>query len=69
MLAELARPTTTHLRRALIGERLDVLGEPASRFGVGIDADDTPRIDWCAIPGGEVAVEVLPSAVWERASA
>lgn len=57
MLAELERPETTHRRRALIGERLDVLGEPPSRFGVGVAADGCPRIDWCAVPGGEVTLE------------
>ena len=28
MLAELEKPETTHKRRLLIGERLDVLGDP-----------------------------------------
>ena len=56
MLAELARAETPHQRRALIGERLDVLGDP--RFGVGVDGDGTPEIDWLSIPGGEIAIEV-----------
>ena len=55
MLAELARPETTHRRRAEIGERIDVLGDP--RPGVRVDADGTPEIEWCAVPGGEVAIE------------
>ena len=40
MLAELEKPETTHKRRLLIGERLDVLGDP--RRGVGVDANGTP---------------------------
>ena len=43
MLAELEKPETTHKRRLLIGERLDVLGEHPSRWGVGVDANGTPR--------------------------
>jgi formylglycine-generating enzyme required for sulfatase activity len=56
MLEELGRPEMPHRRHALIGERLDSLGDP--RPGVGIDADGTPDIDWCAVPGGEVAIQV-----------
>jgi len=56
MRAELGRPDTPHRVRALIGERLDVLGDP--RRGVGVDRDGTPDIEWCAIPGGEVAIQV-----------
>lgn len=55
LLAELERPETTHQRRAEIGRRLDELGDP--RPGVGVDADGTPQIDWCRVPGGEVAIE------------
>ena len=55
MLAELARPETNHRRRALIGERIDVLGDP--RASVGVDANDTPEIEWCAVPGGEVTID------------
>jgi formylglycine-generating enzyme required for sulfatase activity len=32
------------------------LGDP--RPGVGIDTDRTPAIDWRAVPGGEVAIQV-----------
>ncbi len=39
MLAELERSETTHQRRALIGERLDVLSDP--RSGVGVDPGGT----------------------------
>jgi len=56
MLAELERPETTHQRRALIGERLAVLGDP--RAGVGVDRNGTPDIAWCPVAGGEVAIEV-----------
>ena len=56
MLAELKKPETTHKRRLLIGERLDVLGDP--RSGIGLDADKTPKIAWCPVPGGEVAIQV-----------
>ncbi len=56
MLAELERPETSHRRRALIGERLDVLGDP--RPGVGMDGKGTPQIEWCTVPGGEVAIQV-----------
>ena len=51
MLAELKRPETTHKRRLLIGERLDVLGEHPSRWGVGVDANGTPTVDWRPVPG------------------
>ncbi len=56
MLAEIDRPDTTHRRRTLIGERLAVLGDP--RLGVGVDAQGTPQMDWCPVPGGEVAIQV-----------
>jgi formylglycine-generating enzyme required for sulfatase activity len=56
MLAELERPETIHGRRALIGERLDALGDP--RSGVGVGRDGTPDIAWCPVPGGEVVIEV-----------
>ena len=55
LLAELQKPGTTHGRRLLIGERLDVLMDP--RRGVGIDALGTPEIDWCEVDGGTVTVE------------
>lgn len=56
MLEELGRPAMPHRRRALIGERLDTLGDP--RPGVGVDADGTPDINWCAVAGGEVTIQV-----------
>jgi hypothetical protein len=56
MLAELQRSDTDHKRRALIGERLAVLGDP--RPGVGVGHDGLPVIDWCAVSGGEAAIGV-----------
>lgn len=55
-MAGLERPQTSHRDRALIGARLGTLGDP--RPGVGIDANRTPDIAWCAVPGGEVAIEI-----------
>ena len=57
MLAELDKPETSHKRRLLIGERLDVLGD--RRPGVGVDADGTPEIDWCSVPGGTMTISIL----------
>ena len=59
MLAELNRPETTHKRRLLIGERLDILGEHPSRWGFGVGEDQTPKIDWCPVDGGEVTISIL----------
>jgi formylglycine-generating enzyme required for sulfatase activity len=56
MLVELERPETTHKRRLLIGERLDILGDP--RPGIDPDAKGSPQIDWCLVTGGEVAIQV-----------
>lgn len=57
MLSELERPETSHKRRLLIGERLDVLGDP--RDGVGVDEHGTPVIDWCDVPAGDVTISIL----------
>jgi formylglycine-generating enzyme required for sulfatase activity len=57
MLAELEKPGTTHKRRLLIGERLDILGDPQP--GIGVDADGTPEIDWCRAPTGTVTISIL----------
>jgi formylglycine-generating enzyme required for sulfatase activity len=60
MLKELESQETTHKRRLLIGERLDVLGdEHPSRWGVGVDENGTPRIEWCPVRGGEVTISIL----------
>ncbi len=58
MLAELEKPETTHKQRLLIGERLDILGEPPSRWGVGVD-NGMPQIDWRAVSGGEATISIL----------
>ena len=59
MLAELERPETSHRRRALIGERLAILSEPPSRWGVGVDERGTPKIDWRPVPRGKVTISIL----------
>ena len=56
IVVELEQPDTPQRRRALIGERLNVLGD--LRAGVGIDPAGIPQIDWCAVPGGKVAIQV-----------
>lgn len=56
MLAEREQPETTHRRRALIGERLDVLGDP--RPGVGVDTNGSVQIEWCDVTDGEIAIQV-----------
>jgi len=60
MLAAIDRPETKHAERALIGERLAVLGDP--RAGVGV-ADGTPVISWCDVPAGEVSIDAEGEAV------
>ena len=56
MLAALDEPTTSHEQRAIIGVRLSLLGDP--RPGVGLRADGLPDLVWCAVPGGEVTLEI-----------
>jgi Sulfatase-modifying factor enzyme 1 len=56
MLEELNDPDTSHERRALIGVRLALIGDP--RPGVGLRADGMPDIVWCKVPGGEVVLEI-----------
>lgn len=56
MLAELEHPETDHARRALIGERLDVLGD--HRSGIKIDSKGVPEIDWCDVKGGEIGAPI-----------
>jgi len=53
-IAELEQPSTTHQRRAEIGQRLAEAGDP--RPGVGV-INGIPDILWREIPGGEVEVE------------
>ncbi len=55
---ELEIPTTTHYRRAEIGDRLAAIGDP--RPGVGLRSDGLPDIDWVEIPGGTVILQGMP---------
>ncbi len=55
MLQEIEKPATAHERRAVIGRRLSLLGDP--RPGVGLRPDGLPDIAWCKVPGGEVVIE------------
>lgn len=54
MLTELEQQTTTHGRRAQIGQQLAEAGD--WRPGVGV-VNGVPDILWCEIPGGEVEFE------------
>ena len=59
LLEELDNPDTTHPRRNIIGERLDVLGDggrDTGRRGVGLRADSLPDIVWCEVSGGEITL-------------
>jgi hypothetical protein len=56
MLAEIDDPAMPHERRAIIGVRLALLGDP--RSGVGLRADGLPDIAWCPVPGGEIVLKV-----------
>ncbi len=55
MLEALDDPATSRERRAVIGVRLSLLGDP--RPGVGLREDGLPDIVWCKVPGGEVTLE------------
>jgi hypothetical protein len=55
LVEELSTPSTSHQRRAAIGDRLDHVGDP--RPGVGLTPDGLPDIFWCNVPGGVVDVE------------
>lgn len=56
LLDELNVPSTTHARRAYIGDRLAKDGDV--RPGVGLRKEDgLPDIAWCEVPGGNVALE------------
>jgi hypothetical protein len=52
MLEELDDGATSPDRRALIGIRLALLGDP--RAGVGLGEDGLPDVEWCEVPGGRV---------------
>jgi formylglycine-generating enzyme required for sulfatase activity len=45
-----------HQRRAVLADWLAIVGDP--RRGVGLDANGLPEIDWVAIDGGEVTIEI-----------
>ena len=55
LLQEIHQPIA-HERRAMIGVRLDRLGD--TRKGVGLLDDGLPDIAWVEIPGGEVTIAV-----------
>lgn len=44
-----------HERRAVLAERLGIVGDP--RRGIGLDADGLPEIDWVPLAGGTVEIE------------
>lgn len=59
MLTELKTLDISHERRATIGVRLSLLGDP--RPGVGLDTNALPDIAWCEVPGGEITIEMEQS--------
>ena len=59
LLQEIQLPIA-HERRAMIGVRLDRLGD--TRQGVGLRKDGLPDIAWVAIPGGEVTIAIRARA-------
>ncbi len=60
MLQAIDSPQTSHELRAMIGVRLDRLGD--TRKGVGLREDGLPDMDWVAIPGGTVTIEIRADA-------
>jgi formylglycine-generating enzyme required for sulfatase activity len=55
LLEELDKPTTSHQRRASIGDRLADISDP--RPGVGLNSDGLPEFVWLPVPGGEMTLE------------
>ncbi len=53
LLAELDNPETQPERRLKIGDELNDMPGGDPRFGVGLNADSWPEIDWVNIPAGE----------------
>ncbi|MFN8420593.1 MAG: SUMF1/EgtB/PvdO family nonheme iron enzyme [Anaerolineae bacterium] len=53
--ADIAKPTTKHLRRAVIGDRLAAIDDP--RPGVGVREDGLPDLSWCDVSAGVVTVK------------
>ncbi len=58
LLARLADPATDHGDRARIGDRLNLLPSDDPRPGTGLRPDGVPDIQWCAVPGGTVTLEI-----------
>src|SRR5262245_3543686 len=56
LLEEIDNPTTSHQRRASIGDRLADIGDP--RPGVGLDSDGLPEFVWLPVLEGEIILEV-----------
>src|SRR5689334_19891398 len=54
LLKRLFREQTTHLRREAIGYWLAHAGDP--RPGTGLREGELPDLEWCGVPGGEVAI-------------
>jgi energy-coupling factor transporter ATP-binding protein EcfA2 len=52
---EIANQSTTHERRAWIGDRLAEIGD--DRTGIGLDEKGLPLFLWVAISGGQVSLE------------
>jgi hypothetical protein len=55
MLSEIKNGVTSHARRAVIGVRVSLLGDP--RAGVGLRKDGIPDLIWCEVPAGDVTLE------------
>ena len=61
MLEQIEKPSTTHLRRAAIGDWLAYYGD--TRPGTGLRPDGLPDLVWCPVPGGEVLLRDSTEAV------
>ncbi len=55
LLDELEQPEADAFRRAVIGDRLNAIGDP--RPGVGVYPDGLPDIAWLPVEGGEIILE------------
>ena len=67
MLKELEQLETPHRRRALIGKRLAILGDP--RRGVSLDSDGIPVVEWCDVPAGQGIIEINGNKVYQAIDA
>jgi formylglycine-generating enzyme required for sulfatase activity len=52
LIDQLGNPDTRPERRLQIGDELNDMEDGDPRFGVGLNADGLPEIDWVPIPGG-----------------